>query len=118
VKFLADECVDARVIEELTAAGHDIRSVRETAAGLTDARVLELASEEGRILLTEDKDFGELAFRLRHRAVAGIVLLRIDPAARQQKGARMIAAIDRFGEELSGRYSVVHENRFRTRPLI
>ena len=117
MRFLADECVDARVVEELRAAGHDVRSVRETAAGLTDAGVFALAAEEGRILLTEDKDFSEFAFRLRRVAVPGIVLLRINPVARRIKGPRIAAAIDRFGERLTGHYTVVHENRFRTRPL-
>ena len=81
------------------------------------AGVFALAAEEGRILLTEDKDFGEFAFRLRRVAVPDIVLLRIDLVARRIKGPRIAAAIDRFGERLTGHYTVVHENRFRTRPL-
>jgi hypothetical protein len=68
------------------------------------------------LLLTEDKDFGDLVFR-QGRPVPGIVLLRIDPSRRLQKAARLMAAIDRFGDGLIGRYTVIEEARFRSRPL-
>lgn len=64
-----------------------------------DAEVIERAHRESRLLLTEDKDFGELVFR-QARSVPGIVLLRIDSARRSLKGTRLQAAVDRFGQEL------------------
>ena len=90
--------------------------VQERSAGLDDTAVLGLAVDEDRILLTEDKDFGELAFR-RRNVVPGIVLLRIDPGAREFKMSRLATAIDRFGERLAGHFTVIHETRYRTRPL-
>ena len=57
MRFLADECVDAAAVAALRAAGHDVRTVQEIRAGLTDAEVLEFAAEQQRLLLTEDKDF-------------------------------------------------------------
>ena len=51
------------------------------------------------------------------RPVPGIVLLRIDLARRAHKGARLLAAIDRFGDNLLGRYTVIEDARFRSRPL-
>ena len=73
--------------------------------------------EEGRLFLTEDKDFGELVFRFK-RAVPGVVLLRIDPEKPHLKWTRLEAAIARFGEGLFGRYVVIEEARFRSRPLL
>jgi hypothetical protein len=103
--FLADECVDAAVVEGLRDAGHDVRYVAEGERALTDAEVLKIAAQENRILLTEDKDFG------------GVVLLRIEPLRRSLKWPRLAAAIERFEDRLFGRHTVVHEDRFRFRAV-
>jgi hypothetical protein len=64
----------------------------------------------------EDKDFGDLVFR-RRLDVPGIILSRIDPAMHALKWQRIAAAIDRFGDDLYGRYTTIEEARFRSRPL-
>ena len=74
MRYLADECLDGRLIAVLRADGHDVAAVRDRCAGARDADVLALARAERRILLTEDKDFGELAL---HAAdPPGTVLVR------------------------------------------
>ena len=88
----------------------------EIAAAASDAEVMARAQREGRLLLTEDKDFGDLVFR-RGGQVPGIVLLRIDPTMHALKSRRLDAAIARFAEGLFGRYMTVEEARFRSRPL-
>ena len=75
-----------------------------------------MAREQGRPLLTEDKDFGELIFR-RFRAVPGLVLVRIESATTQEKRARVQSAVDRLGADLLGRYAVVEIDKIRSRPL-
>jgi predicted nuclease of predicted toxin-antitoxin system len=65
VRWLADECVAAPLVDGLRRQGHDVLYVAECAAGLTDTDVVELARLEGRLLLTEDKDFGDLRARPR-----------------------------------------------------
>jgi predicted nuclease of predicted toxin-antitoxin system len=116
VLWCVDECVDAALANGLRAAGHDVFYAAEFASGSTDAEVIRLAQTDRRILLTEDKDFGELVFRAR-MAVPGVVLLRLDPAQHLLKWVRLDAAIAHFGNMLFGRYVVVEENRFRSRPL-
>jgi predicted nuclease of predicted toxin-antitoxin system len=116
VHWLADECVDAGLVSHLRAAGHDVLYVAEVAPSVSDVEVMMRAHAERRLLLTEDKDFGDLVFRRGH-AVPGIVLLRIDPTMHGLKASRLDAAIGRFGENLLGRYTTVEEARFRTRPL-
>jgi len=85
--FLADECCDALVVRTLRELGHDVIYVAELAPGLADPDVLEQSVSEERILLTEDRDFGELVFRGQETAY-GIVLLRIPPeeVSRNQSG--------------------------------
>jgi predicted nuclease of predicted toxin-antitoxin system len=116
VRWLADECVAAPLVAFLRTGGHDVLYVAEAAAGLSDADVITLASREGRLLLTEDKDFGDLVFR-RERAVPGVVLLRIGPETPALMVIRLAASIERYGEGLFGRYTVVEEARFRSRRL-
>jgi predicted nuclease of predicted toxin-antitoxin system len=116
VRWLADECVAAPLVGFLRAGGQDVLYVAETAPGLNDADVIALALREKRLLLTEDKDFGDFVFR-RERAVPGVVLMRIDADNSELKAIRLAAAIERYGEGLFGRYMVIEEARFRSRPL-
>lgn len=89
----------------------------ELAPATGDADVLARADGDDRVLLTEDKDFGDLVFR-RGGHVPGLVLLRIDPVQRALKRERLDAVIARFGEHgLRGRYTIVEAGRFRSRPL-
>ena len=116
MRWLADECVDAGLVARLRAAGHDILYMAEIGPAQSDFEVLARAQREGRLLLTEGKDFGDLVFR-RGQPVPGVVLLRIDPAMQVLKRERLDSAIGQFGEHLFGRYMIVEEARFRSRPL-
>lgn len=116
MRLLADECCDAALVAALRTTGHDVRYVAEDFPGATDQVVLDLATRENRILLTEDKDFGELAVRS-NVAIPGIVLIRIDPRQAHQKNSRVLALIERFGRRLMGHHVVVHPGRFRFRPI-
>jgi predicted nuclease of predicted toxin-antitoxin system len=84
VRWLVDECVDAALAARLRASGHDVVYMAEIAPATSDADVMARAQHDGRLLLTEDKDFGDLVFR-RGGRVPGILLLRIDPAMHAQK---------------------------------
>ena len=116
MRWLADECVDAALVHRLRGAGHDVIYAAEVASGATDAQILRRANDEDRLLLTEDKDFGELVFRL-YMTVPGLVLLRVAPERYLFKWARLDGAVQRFGQRLFGRYVVIEEARFRSRPL-
>ena len=117
MKLLADECCDAGLVVSLRAAGHDVTYVTEQNAGSSDDEVLLMAYDEERILLTEDKDFGELAYRLR-KPSAGIVLIRIDVKDRHMKWPRLKGLIENYEERLPGYFVVIHNNKYRFRPLI
>ena len=78
--------------------------------------VIALASRERRLLLTEDKDFGDLFFRRGH-PVPGIVLIRAGLDNSRFQIVRLAAAIEQYGERLIDHYVVIEEGRFRSRPL-
>jgi predicted nuclease of predicted toxin-antitoxin system len=116
VRWLADECVDAPLVRQLRDAGHDVVYVAEVASGMTDREAIAQSHREDRILLTEDKDFGELAVRWRV-PLPGLVLLRIDQGHRAIKWSRLDAAIQKLGEGMMAHYTIIDEVRFRIRPL-
>lgn len=117
MNFLADECCDTGIVASLRADGHDVAYVLERQAGASDEEVLQNAFVEGRILLTEDKDFGELIYRLKKPA-CGIILIRIDVPERYEKWPRLEALIAKHGDRLPGHFVVLELSKYRFRPLI
>lgn len=63
MKFVADEGVDAQIIKALRVKGHDVLYIAEFDSGIADDLVLKYANNQKRILITRDKDFGELVYR-------------------------------------------------------
>ena len=91
----ANENVPGDCVTELRARGHDVLWIRETAPGAADDLVLEMARLGDRLLITFDKDFGELVFHRGVEASKGIVLFRIrmtSPEAVSRRVAEIIAA--------------------------
>jgi predicted nuclease of predicted toxin-antitoxin system len=117
VKFVADECCDAGLVSLLRSDGHDVVYIKEFEPGALDKEVLGKAFTEGRILITEDKDFGELIYRLKKPAYA-VVLLRFEVHQRRLKWSRLKQLIDRYGYRLKGLFAVVDTEKFRFRPLL
>jgi len=116
VKLLADECCDALLVDGLRSDGHDVLYVKETGRGAQDDTILQLAAEQQRVLLTEDKDFGELVVRLKLPAY-GIVLLRMNPADSAAKLMRLRYLLQHHAHRLPGSFVVLGESRTRFRPL-
>ena len=81
MRFLADESCDHAIVRALRDAGHDVGAVTESYAQAPDSEVVDLAVSDARVLLTEDKDFGQLAFA--HGIPSfGVVLLRYPAGVR------------------------------------
>jgi predicted nuclease of predicted toxin-antitoxin system len=116
LKLLANENVAADVVTALRADGHDVAWIREVGPGSIDEDVLALALSENRVLLTFDKDFGELAFRRGLRATPGVILLR--PRLRSPDYlVRFARAVLAQGHTWEGHFSVAEEGRLRIVPL-
>ena len=76
MKFLADENIDKPIVARLRADGHIVFYVAEIGPGLPDNKVIELSNKEEALLLTADKDFGELVFR-QGLIMQGVILIRL-----------------------------------------
>jgi len=115
VRLLADEGLEAGVVARLRAEGHDVVYVAELAPGLSDDAVLASAVAEERLLLTADKDFGELVFRL-GRAAHGVLLLRLAGLSQAAKAETVALALRGHGEEMRSAFAVVTPGLVRVRP--
>jgi predicted nuclease of predicted toxin-antitoxin system len=116
MRFLADECLDRRLIEGLRDAGHDVAAVRDIRLGASDHSILESARRERRALVTEDKGFGDLVVR-RGLSVPGVVLVRYSQSDVWAVRDRLLALIGRHGERLYRLYAAVTPARARVRSL-
>jgi predicted nuclease of predicted toxin-antitoxin system len=115
-RFLADENVPPEVIEMIRQCGMDVTWVKEISPGADDDSVLGLAHSEGRVLITFDKDFGEMAFRLGKTSVPGVLLLR--PRLRGPDYlARFVAAVLAGPVAWEGHFCVAREGRMRVVPM-
>ncbi len=113
--LLADENVSRNAIEALRGLGHDVSWVATDAPGISDEAVLARASAEGRVLVTADKDFGELAFRWGLPAASSIILLRSRGTA-ALRTASLVAAVE-TREDWTGQFAVVENDRVRVTAL-
>lgn len=115
MRFLLDQSSNARLIPHLQLLGHDaIRVGREHPPGLPDTEGLRLAYAEGRILITDDRDFGELIFRERQPHM-GVIYLRLgDYVPLDVAIERLEHVLSNFADQL-GQFLVVTRHRVRVR---
>ncbi|HLB13326.1 MAG TPA: DUF5615 family PIN-like protein [Burkholderiales bacterium] len=116
MQFLADESRDHAVALALRGAGHDVIAVSESARGATDDKVVELASQGRRVVLTEDKDFGQLVFASA-KSTAGVIFIRFPAQARSHLSAEIVDLAAERGEELLGCFVTIQPGRVRVTRL-
>jgi predicted nuclease of predicted toxin-antitoxin system len=116
MRLLVNENVAASVIGELRQMGHDVVSVKESMRSEPDDLILAFAQAEKRIVVTHDKDFGELAFRAMLPASCGVVLFRLSGDGPDKDKRRILEAMA-SRTDWAGHFSVVTDDRIRMRPL-
>src|SRR3990172_6259448 len=114
IKFLIDESTGASVAEYLRRAGFDVLFVGETMQQAEDTDILAQAAHENRILMTNDKDFGELVFRS-GRTHAGVVLFRLQDESQDNRVRMAQIVAGEYPERLPGNFVVVTEKGIRVR---
>lgn len=112
MRFVADESCDFAVVRALRSAGHDIVAIAEVSPRIGDDEVLKLARDDGRILLTEDTDFGELIYAEGLRS-CGVILLRFPASVRGPMASATLDAVNQIGAKLSSRFTVIQPGRVR-----
>ncbi|MBI4703413.1 MAG: DUF5615 family PIN-like protein [Deltaproteobacteria bacterium] len=116
MRVLANENVAGDVIEELRARGHDVAWIRVDAPGARDDAILARAVAERRLLVTFDKDFGELVFARGAAASCGLVLFRLSALSASELASRVSDVLE-SRSDWSGCFSVVEPHRVRMLPL-
>ena len=112
MRFVVDECTGPAVARWLREHEHDVFSVYEEARGMTDGDVVQKAFAENRILITNDKDFGERVYR-EHRPHRGVVLLRLEDERAAVKIDVLRQLLASYADRLADQYVVVTETRVR-----
>lgn len=116
MRILANENFPGDAVIALRERGHDVVWVRSDAPGSSDRQVLARAQAEERILITFDKDFGELAFHAGLAAVTGVILFRISTPSSRHVARVAVAALESRADWV-GHFSVVEDTRIRMTPL-
>ena len=112
--FVADENFDFAVVRRLREDGHLVLAIAESFSSISDPQVLQIAVDRQAVLLTEDKDFGELVHRLQmpHCAILLVRLFNIDSL---EKAKRISTVIENRQEELINNFSVLTNEQLRIR---
>ena len=116
MKFLADENIHGGIVAWLRASGHDVLYAAEMTPGSGDETVLELASREDRVLITDDKDFGELVFR-RRLVNAGVILVRLSAPDLPSRLGRLGSVWPSIVTHAAGAFTVISDTKVRVRPM-
>ena len=112
--LLADEGVERQIVERLRSDGHSVAYIAEMSPGIGDEVILTQANAEQALLITLDKDFGELVFRQR-LVCEGVVLLRLVGLSNEKKAAIVAGILKSRGAEMSDAFSVITPGNVRIR---
>jgi predicted nuclease of predicted toxin-antitoxin system len=117
VRLLLDENVSPIIGDALQVAGHDVLMAATACPGAPDEEAVALAVAQGRVLITEDKDFGNLAFQQGLHPV-GVIRLALPRLLTADKAARLVKVLEGAGKHVHGAILVVEPARVRSRPMV
>lgn len=118
MRIVADEGVDAAIVQRLRERGYEVVSVAEVSPSITDTEVLRLASDKQAVLVTTDKDFGEIVFRRQHRPASfGVLLLRLSELSRSEEVDAAVTTVATYERHLEQAFSVLTPKSLRIRPI-
>ena len=114
MKFIGDENLDKSLIKYLKENNIDIIYIREYNRGMNDVDIIKKAFKEKRIIITKDKGFGELVFRLKYR-IYGLILLRLDEE--NDYSEYLYSVINKYKDRINNKFVVVTPKSIRIRHL-
>lgn len=115
--FFTDECFSGKIVRTLQHAGFNVVRAVDLCPSADDETVLAHAHIEGRILLKEDYDFGELCVRLR-LLTHGVVIVSVKSLSAKQQGVRAVQALTDLGDRVRGAFTTIEPARVRLRRLL
>jgi len=116
VKFLVDESTGQKIANHLRSKGYDVISAIEVLKGQSDHLIIIYAYKEKRIIITNDKDFGELIFRHKYHC-EGVIFLRLQDVRYDNKRKVLMDLLKKLDENISGFFVVATERKIRKRPI-
>jgi predicted nuclease of predicted toxin-antitoxin system len=111
---LVDVSPGKAIAEALRGLSHDVTEVRDRNSRMSDIDILSWAVTEQRLVVTMDKDFGELVYRSGARH-SGVLLLRLDAAANSERVRVVTEIFEQYAEQLPGKFAVYQDGRLRIR---
>ena len=117
MQFLANENFPVPSIRRLREAGYDIAAVIEDNRGCDDQTVMARAVSEKRIIITFDRDYGELIYRLGLSPPSGVVYLRYTPRTAVEPADQLIQLFQTEDIAFEGKFTVIKRDQIRQRPL-
>lgn len=117
MNFLANENFPLLSVRLLREAGHYVVSIIQEAPGSKDEDILKRAHTERLIILTFDRDYGELIYRHKALPPAGVVYFRFTPATPSEPAEIFLNVIDRAALSVFGKFTIVERGRVRQRSL-
>jgi len=112
MKFLADVNIEKPIVDYLIKTKRDVRWIPEYDCEMSDDALLALAEKEGRILVTNDKDFGELVF-LQKKSSAGILLFRVKGQSAQEKVRLLKKVMKQYSNKLQNHFTIITKDKVR-----
>jgi predicted nuclease of predicted toxin-antitoxin system len=117
MRFLANENFSIPSVQLLRAAGHEVAAVIEESPGAADIDILARAAREDYIILTFDRDYGQLIFQRRLPSPAGVVYFRLTPLNPAEPAERLLHFMSRRETTFAGLFTVLQRDQVRQRPL-
>lgn len=117
MRFLANENFPRKSIHLLRSAGHDIQAIAEKTPGMRDEEVLAYAKSERRIIITFDRDYGELIYRRKLPSPAGVIFLRFAPVTPEEAAEFIFTLLKMDGLTLEDKFTIVSRDKVRQRLL-
>jgi len=114
VKFLADENIDKNIVAQLRKDGHIVFYIPEMEPSISDNEIIKISNNEQTLLITSDKDFGELLFR-QGFFINGVLLLRLYGLSKEIKAKIVSRAILKHSTELLHNFTVINPGMVRIR---
>ena len=117
MRLLINENIPLASVVALREAGHDVVSITECSPGISDEAVMAKAHDERRVVVTFDRDYGELIFRRQLPLPAGVLYLRFLPGSPVEPAEYLVRLID-MGIELEEKFTTADREQVRQRPLV
>ena len=114
MKFLADEGIDRSIVNGLRLLNFNVYYVIDEIRSLDEDVLLQIAFNEKRILITKDKDFGELVYRL-NKAHYGVILLRLEGHTSQERSDIVCPLIFKYQHQVYNAFTVIQKGIIRIR---